>query len=187
MSEPSAERYAAVIRHVGIARTVLDRFEELARGPSTAEQLGTALGRIGAQSYDRDADEQLRVGEASQIFPEVWINLDAAGRTLAALGEPCSGIPAPNADNRLAFRVGHAGVDGFNLESARAARAAIRAIEAATPAIDWAGIVAADAAFAADAYRQLGGRSRKAIGIIGVVIMIVVLLCFVAIKVIGNS
>ncbi len=180
-------RYAAVIRHVGIARTVLDRFEALARGPSRTDALGDALGRIGTQSYDRDAARQLRIGEATQIFPEVWINLDATAAALRALGEPCSaleGIRAGEEPHPQAIRLGS---DELNLQSAHAARAAIAAVEAATPAVDWAAIARADAAFADDAYRQLGGRSRKAVGIIGVVLMLVVLGCFVAIKILGNS
>ncbi len=180
------ERYAAVIRHVGIARTVLDRFEELARGPSTAQQIGSVLGRIGTDDFDRDPGRQLRIGEASQIFPEVWTNLDAAARALDALAEPCSAYAHLRAGQDaypLAFRPGSTELD---LQSAHAARAAIQAIEAATPAIDWAGIARADAALAADAYRQLGGRSHKVVGILGAAITIVVLIGYFAIRLIGH-
>lgn len=166
----SDDRYAPVIRHVGIARTVLDRFEELARGPSGIGAFGEALAKAGARDYDRDAAQQLRTGEAGSIFGEVWTNLDAAARALTAAGERCARYADVRA-TQPASPLGLLANGDFNWGSARAAREAIAALETATPAIDWDAIKRADVALADEAARALGRGKHAAIAVIGGVLL----------------
>ena len=182
----TAERYAVVVRHVGIARTVLERFEELARGPSGAAAIGEALSKVGGRDYDRDQAQQLRTGEASQLFPEVWPNLDIAARALEALGEPCAAYVALRGHEPAARPLGLLANGNFNTASARAAREALCALEAATPGIDWAAIARADAALADEAARALGAGSRKLVGIIGGILMAAILVGYIVLRVVAG-
>lgn len=157
-----------IVRHVGIARTLVDRFEELARGPVGVAKLGDSLMNVGAREYERDAAQQLRTGEASQIYPEIWTNLDAAAAALRASGRPTAGFDAVR-DAQPIKPVGLLPDGAFDLQGAAAARAAIAAIEAATPTIDWAAIASADAALVDAAAHALGAGRQKVLIVAGAI------------------
>lgn len=166
------QEYDGVVGSVGIARALVDRFDELVRGPSAGARLGAGL----AAAVYRDGEspeKELRVGEAQQIYPEIWSNLDAARHALSNLNVDCPefdrirkrqkqlvGVLMDSRGREAVYR-------GFNIEGAKDARDAIRGLESVTP-VDWTAIKAADAALA-DSAMSLGKKNRV-VAIVGLLL-----------------
>src|SRR4051812_39386132 len=88
-------RYAAGVdvdpaaRSVRIAVALSERFAELLKGPSTVtvrKKSGAMFGLSGNQD-----EMSLRIGEAQQLYPEIWRHLDDARAAFAARGLDVSG------------------------------------------------------------------------------------------------
>src|SRR5437763_10131625 len=72
------------VRSVRVAVALCDRFAELLAGPSqvtAVKQQGALLGVSGNQD-----ELSLRIGEAQQIYPEIWRHLDDARAGFAGRG-----------------------------------------------------------------------------------------------------
>src|SRR5690242_1144143 len=72
------------VRSVRVAVALCERFVELLKGPSRVtahKQRGALLGVSG----DEEA-LSLRIGEAQQVYPEIWRHLDEARAAFAARG-----------------------------------------------------------------------------------------------------
>ncbi|HEX7843540.1 MAG TPA: hypothetical protein VF469_38970 [Kofleriaceae bacterium] len=148
------------MRSLRVAVALCDRFAEILRGPSqvTARQReGSLFGFSGNQD-----EFSLRIGEAQQIYPEIWRHLDDARNAFAARGAVVGGYDAVRAEEgqRLgaAVDVQHARHGfgryavheqvksaNFNWAGLGRARRACEALMRATPQIDWAAIAQAEA------------------------------------------
>jgi hypothetical protein len=133
-----------VVRSIRIATTLNERFGDILRE---------------AASYQKVAEFELKIGEAQQIYPEIWRHLDEAR---AALGR--RGIVVQSYDDlRATERPGQLGVDNiehseginplalalgqlqyletktatFNHEGNAKARQACDALMRAMPEVDW--------------------------------------------------
>lgn len=163
-------QYADIIRSVGVARALLERFDELMKGPSMAARFGQGLASQ-VSGDGANAALELRVGEAQQIYPDIWSNLDDARRALRAANIKCTEYDVIRKEQTVVGVV--AGNDGggvamgFNTRGAAQARQALRAIETVTP-VDWQSIKAADTALAESAMSL--GRGNRVIGVIGVLL-----------------
>ncbi|HUS30100.1 MAG TPA: hypothetical protein VMZ53_16450 [Kofleriaceae bacterium] len=150
------------VRSVRVAAALCDRFAELLKGPTivTAHKGRGAL--IGIKGNEDDLS--LRLGEAQQIYPEIWSHLDEARKAFGARGVALPAFDALRETERQFGGTG-AGVDmkftqygdptygmqetvkkaNFNQAGLARARSAIQAITLATPDIDWASIEKAEA------------------------------------------
>ncbi|HSD88710.1 MAG TPA: hypothetical protein VLB44_14375, partial [Kofleriaceae bacterium] len=149
------------VRSVRVAVALCDRFAELLKGPSTVsahKQEGALLGVSGNQ----DA-LSLRIGEAQQIYPEIWGHLDDARTAFAGRGidvgdydvlraaEGNLGLGAAVDVKYTTEGFGQHAVHhqvkaaNFNQAGLHRARLAYQALMRATPLIDWAAIAAAEA------------------------------------------
>jgi hypothetical protein len=151
------------VRSVRVATALCDRFAELLKGPaqvSAHKQQGALFGISGNES-----DLSLRIGEAQQLYPEIWRHLDDAR---AAFAKRVGAVDAGLADyDRLRADEGQglgAAVDvsyevrgagrhavesttkaaNFNAAGLQRARDACLALVRATPQIDWAAIARAE-------------------------------------------
>jgi hypothetical protein len=148
------------VRSVRVAVALADRFTELLKGPQTVssrKQSGALVGFSGDQT-----GLSLRIGEAQQIYPEIWQHLDEARAAFAARNVDVSGYDAIRAEEGKglgaavdikATRQGfgtHAFDEqvksaNFNRAGLARARRAVEVLMQATPEIDWAGIARAEA------------------------------------------
>lgn len=148
------------VRSVRVAVTLSERFAELLKGPSTTtarKQSGALFGVSG-----NDEALSLRIGEVQQIYPEIWRHLDDARKAFAARGIDVSAYDEIRASEGVALGaavdvqrqrhgVGQYATDqvtksaNFNIEGYKRAIKASKALMAATPEIDWAGIAKAEA------------------------------------------
>jgi len=149
------------VRSVRVAAALCDRFAELLKGPSTVaahKQEGALLGVSGNQ----DA-LSLRIGEAQQIYPEIWRHLDDARTAFAGRGidvgaydvlRAAEGNMGLGAAVDVKYRTEgfgqhavhhHVKSANFNQAGLHRARLAYQALMRATPQIDWAAIAAAEA------------------------------------------
>ncbi len=151
------------VRSVRVATALCDRFAELLKGPaqvSARKQQGALFGVSGNES-----ELSLRIGEAQQLYPEIWRHLDDAR---AAFAKRAGVVDGGLADyDRLRADEGQglgAAVDvshqvrghgrhaiesttksaNFNEAGLRRARQACEALTRATPQIDWAAIARAE-------------------------------------------
>ncbi|MEO8702984.1 MAG: hypothetical protein ABI867_23260 [Kofleriaceae bacterium] len=137
------------VQSIRIASTLADRFGVLlGTGDSSTEQL------------------ELAIGEAQQIYPEIWNHLEDARTELIALGRDVTHYDAArrevrtmlgvtNIDSDLRFDVADFALGGFgitqtkvarfNVRGYQIARAAVRALMMAMPEIDWNAIARAEA------------------------------------------
>ena len=131
------------VQSIGIAKTLADRFATLSR----VTHSGMALNSVEAM--------ELRIGEAQQIYPEIWRHLEDAYAALVARG-----ITVPRFDDLRHgdhARVGVLDVDAqmydgratykaatFNFEGHTRAVAACQALMAAMPEVDWARLAMQD-------------------------------------------
>ncbi len=147
------------VRSVRVAVALCERFTELTKGPTTvrsAKQRGALVGVAGDQT-----GLSMRIGEAQQIYPEIWQHLDAARKVFAERGVDVgafdrireaegAGLGADVGMEQHSYGYGSHGVDqqvksaGFNLQGLGRARQAIKALMDATPDIDWKAIAAAE-------------------------------------------
>jgi len=147
------------VRSIRVAKTLADRFAELLRGPSTFDSAFAAGSLDGLE---------LRIGEAQQIYPEIWGHLDDARKVLADRGVDVSGFDRVRAtEPRGSIGVTRVDVENyattltskalglvdeqvksasFNLEGLRRANAATQELMSAMPEVDWAGLARAEAA-----------------------------------------
>ncbi len=144
---------------------------------------------------------ELKIGEAQQIYPEIWRYLDEAHAALAARGIAVTDYdtiralepPGQQAVSRIdvsAFSalgglpIGDELYNGsksatFHVEGHRLAAAAVRVLEAALPDVDWAGLdhaeraeIAAAGSLTAGNWLQLG----KTLGVLAAALAIVLVI-----------
>ncbi len=163
------------VRSVRVALALCERFEELLKGPTTvraAKQRGALVGVAGDQE-----GLSMRIGEAQQIYPEIWQHLDEAREVFAKRGIDTSmfdGIRqqegqalGANVDIQHSYGYGSHGVDqqmktaGFNRQGLARARRACQALMDATPDIQWAAIAKAEGADPAAAEFARSTRNKR--------------------------
>jgi hypothetical protein len=172
------------IQSVRIAVALCDRFTELLKGPTQVTayrgRLGThapaALGLVAAIGVSGSSEElSSRIGEAQQIYPEIWRHLDVARAAFAQRSvdvaeydrvrvEEGQGLGAAVDDRRE--KRGFDGevyvkTAGFNADGLARARKACDALMRATPEIDWAGIAKAESDDPAAAAFTRATRTRR--------------------------
>jgi hypothetical protein len=140
------------IRSIRIAATLNERFGVLIRTPTSQAEGMSGL--------------ELRIGEAQQIYPEIWTHLDEARATLAGRGVATSTYDTVRAlEPRGSMGVSRIEVEGystsltsellgihdeqaktahFNIDGHRRANMAIKALMAALPEIDWKAVERAE-------------------------------------------
>jgi hypothetical protein len=148
------------IQSVRVAVALCDRFAELLIGPShvtARKQQGALLGFSG----NRD-ELSLRIGEAQQLYPEIWRHLDEARTAFATRGIDVTaydglrdvegvGLGAAVDVESAKHGVGENAVRevvkraNFNKAGLARARGACEALMKATPEIDWAALAKAEA------------------------------------------
>lgn len=147
MAEPAPVDPA--VQSIRVAAALHERFGELLRSPRLEQSI---------------AELELRIGEAQQLYPEIWRHLDDARATLAGRGvnvaafdeirasEPRGSLGVVDVDVKQDVSIGFGGVElsesksaTFNLAGYARARGALAAIKAAMPEIDWAALARAEA------------------------------------------
>ena len=149
------------IRSVRVAAVLCDRFAELLKGPTivTAHKGRGAL--IGVKGNEDELS--LRLGEAQQIYPEIWSHLDEARKAFGERGVNLAAFDQLREIERQYVGTGAAVQDKFtqygdpmygmqerikkatfNEVGLARARNAIMAIQNATPNINWAAIAKAE-------------------------------------------
>src|SRR5262249_13523522 len=143
-----------------IAVVLCERFGELLKGPTRVQARKQKGGLFGIKGDDEGLS--MRIGEAQQIYPEIWRHLDEARAAFAARGVALSAFDQGRAAEGI-LGIG-ANVDvvdvqhgfgphailestktaNFNVTGHARARAACDALMRATPNIDWAGIAKAE-------------------------------------------
>lgn len=137
------------VRSVRIATTLNERFRDLMHQRSSPG--------------DGTAELELRIGEAQQIFPEIWNHLDDARKVIAERGGDTAaydtikasqgparlGVTRVEVEDHHSFGLG--GYDHvqtkeahFNLEGFRSAHKACAALMAAMPEVDWKAVERAE-------------------------------------------
>lgn len=164
------------VRSVRVALALCERFEELLKGPTTvrsAKQRGALVGVAGDQE-----GLSMRIGEAQQIYPEIWQHLDEAREVFAKRGIDTStfdGIRLQEGQalgasvdiQHASYGYGSQGVDqqvktaGFNTQGLARARRACQALMEATPDIPWAAIAKAESADPAAAEFARSTRNKR--------------------------
>ncbi|HWO17664.1 MAG TPA: hypothetical protein VNO30_02770 [Kofleriaceae bacterium] len=149
------------VRSVRIAVTLCERFAEILKGPSQVsahKQHGALIGVSGDME-----GMSLRIGEAQQIYPEIWRHLDEARAVLAGRGVDVAAydqlraaegnaLGAAVGAERSTTGVGQYAADhyvksaNFNRQGHARAKQACDALMRATPDIPWAEIARAEAA-----------------------------------------
>lgn len=159
------------VRSVRIAVTLNDRFAAIMRAPLTQAHGVSEL--------------ELRIGEAQQIYPEIWTHLDEARATLAGRGATTAAYDAVRAtEPKGSLGVSRVEVEGyattwsghmlgihdeqvksahFNLEGHRRANQAVKALMDAQPEVDWNALERAENAEIAAA-GSLGPINPKSLG-----------------------
>jgi len=149
------------VRSVRIAVALSERFVEILHGPSQAvsfKKHGALIGVAGNQEA-----LSMRIGEAQQIYPEIWRHLDEARAAFASRGVDVSEYdriravegPALGAavdTERKSVGTGQHGYDqfiksaNFNRVGYERVRGACAALMRATPDVPWAEIARTEAA-----------------------------------------
>lgn len=175
------------VQSVRIAVALCDRFSELLKGPAqvtAGKHQGALLGFSGNQD-----EMSLRIGEAQQLYPEIWRHLDEARVAFAARGIDVAGydrlrgaegqgLGAAVDTEYKQYGVGQYAVHqhtkraNFNHAGLARARAACDALMTATPEIDWIAIAKAESADPAAAAFGRATRKQRMIrlGLLGLVI-----------------
>lgn len=148
------------VRSVRVANALCDRFAELLKGPTAVVSHKSNRALLGV-SGDEEA-LSLRIGEAQQLYPEIWSHLDDARQAFAARGADVSAFDVLRENERrfvgtgVGVQTGYTGVGGpygfvetfkqahFNQGGLLRARSAITALQNATPMINWAAIAKAE-------------------------------------------
>ncbi|HEY4178679.1 MAG TPA: hypothetical protein VGM90_17655 [Kofleriaceae bacterium] len=177
MTDPTAPIDPAV-RSVRIAAALCDRFEELMRGPTQVRATKARRSLIGVTGDETGLS--LRLGEAQQLYPEIWRHLDDARTAFATRGTDVSGYDGLRKDEgagmgakvetaSASYGAGRYGYDeytktaDFNVAGLARARQAITVLVSVTPQIDWHSIIAAEAADPAVAEFTRGTRNKRII------------------------
>src|SRR5262245_50829859 len=175
------------VRSVRVAVALCDRFAELLKGPtqvSAHKQSGALVGFSGNQD-----DLSLRIGEAQQVYPEIWRHLDDARNGFAGRGIDISEYDRVRAEEGAALGAavdvhherhgaGRYAVDhvtksaNFNAVGLARARTACDALMRATPSIDWVAIAKAEANDPAAAAFGRATRNKRLVmfGVLAVVL-----------------
>jgi non-ribosomal peptide synthetase component E (peptide arylation enzyme) len=166
---------AGPTQSIQIARTLIDRYAELVRDSNG----------IGARNVDRI---ELIIGEASQIYPEIWSKLDTAHAALKKRGIEVPEYVAlrgtgSNGAGVLAVDVQNYGrytekTASFDAAGNARARQACDALRRAMPAVDWAALDQKDAALMAAAGSLGPSKTAK------VIAQIVLVLAFILVAVV---
>jgi hypothetical protein len=149
-----------------------------------AERYQAILTSGGSTAGSNDSELALRIGEAQQVYPEIWTHLDEArarlaDRNPAALAEfdllraaehPAKlGVTDVDIVQHTDYRgrvVAETKTAHFNLQGYHRATKAIRALERAMPEVNWAAIAQAERRELAAAGSLTGTRNRNlAIGV----------------------
>src|SRR3954462_9871600 len=146
------------VRTVRMAVALCDRFEDLLKGPSSVSAAKANRGIIGVSG--NESELSLRIGEAQQIYPEIWNHLDEARKGFAARGVNVQGYDLHRAGvgvalgaavqtsyNEVVGPHGHVRTTkdaNFNRAGLVRARNACNALMQATPDINWAVIAKAE-------------------------------------------
>lgn len=176
-----------VVQSIRVAMALNERFGDLAAAP------GASFANKAGMSRTLNEDElALRIGEAQQIYPEIWRHLDDARAALvargvdtalydafrAAHGDVKLGVPRVDVEvvttgyPATIYRSVKTAV--FNDVGHRQAKEACRALMAAMPEVDWAAIELAEAAQTSAAIHDLTSGRRRAM-IIAAAIAVLVL------------
>ena len=125
-----------------------DAIRSIRIGVTLCERFGTIM-RRGTSLTEGRYDAELEVGEAEQMYPEIWSHFDNARAALAA-----AGVAVPAYDELRATAHGDAIVDValnggkvfyLNAEGHAAATDAGRVLQATLPDVDWQALDRADA------------------------------------------
>jgi hypothetical protein len=167
---------------VRVAVALCERFAELLEGPTTvtarkgnfvasaqAGLLGQAIGLVGVSGNETELS--LRIGEAQQLYPEIWRHLDDARAGFAAQGIDVARYDALRAAEGTALganvevshREDYRGQKNvkearFNVAGLARANEASKALMQATPMVDWESIARAEAD---DPAAAAFGRARR--------------------------
>ena len=148
------------VRSIRVAVALCDRFADLLKGPvqvRASKQRGALFGVSGNES-----ELSLRIGEAQQLYPEIWRHLDDARAAFAARGIDVGAYDQLRAAEGQALGAavdvtysqrgyGQHAVEqtvksaNFNQTGLVRARYACNALMRATPEIDWIAIARAEA------------------------------------------
>jgi hypothetical protein len=159
------------VRSVRIAATLHERFAVLMNRPLMPGQGMSEL--------------ELKIGEAQQIYPEIWNHLDDARKTLAGRGvsttsydtvralEPKGSIGVSRVDvvnystslttELLGITDEQVKTAQFNREGYQRAQLAIRALEGAMPTVDWLALARAESSDAAKAAGSLSPINERSL------------------------
>lgn len=149
-----------VVRSVRVAVVLADRFAEILKGPDTVhaqKQTGALVGFSGDQTA-----MSLRIGEAQQLYPEIWRHLDDARTELMKRGIEVAaydvireaegqGIGAAVEVKATVHGGGQHAIEqqvksaNFNRAGLARAKQAIDSLVKATPQFDWVAIARAEA------------------------------------------
>lgn len=182
------------IRSVRIASALHQRFGAVMGGNATQVASASAL--------------ELRIGEAQQIYPEIWTHLDEGRTVLAARGVDTSAYDAVRAtEPKGSLGVKRVEIEGygstmtrdllgihdeqvktaeFNLEGFRRAGQAIQALMAAQPEVDWRALERAENAeiAAAGSISPVNPKSLgKWIAILGGAVVVVYMFWYFVIRI----
>ncbi|CAN5858900.1 hypothetical protein BH11MYX2_BH11MYX2_05820 [soil metagenome] len=166
------------VRSVRIAAALCDRFEELMRGPTQIRATRNRRSLVGVTGDETGMS--LRLGEAQQLYPEIWRHLDDARTAFAARGtdvagydglrkQEGAGMGANVHTSEGSYGAGRYAYDeytktaDFNVAGLSRARQTIAVLVSITPQIDWASIVAAEHADPAVAEFTRGTRRKRII------------------------
>jgi hypothetical protein len=145
------------VRSVRVAVALLERFTQLLEGPTVVHSTHHHSGLGGVSG----AQERLsmRIGEAQQLYPEIWGHLDDARTTFAARGVDVSAFDAIRAHEGQGLGVSISIAEKsygtyhqvsktahFNRPGIARAQYACGTLMKATPEIDWAAIAKAESA-----------------------------------------
>ncbi|MDQ3335687.1 MAG: hypothetical protein M4D80_11010 [Myxococcota bacterium] len=169
-----------VVRSIRIASTLNDRFGAIVRG---------------ANEHQTVAEFELKIGEAQQIYPEIWRHLDEARAALGARSIDVAEYDALRATERpgqqavdniehaeginpLALAFGGAlhvemKTAEFNREGHAKARAACNALMEAMPEVDWRGLARAEEAEIA-AVGSLDSAKWRRLLLVGAIVLAVI-------------
>src|ERR1051325_10631005 len=86
------------VRSLRVALALCDRFMELTKGPNTIRAVKRNMDMFGVTG--NETEMSLRLGEAQQIYPEIWSNLDDAAKAFRARGVDMAGYDTVRATER---------------------------------------------------------------------------------------
>jgi hypothetical protein len=165
-----------IVRSIRIAKTLNERFGAILREAATEQNV---------------AAFELKIGEAQQIYPEIWRHLDEARAALGVVAgydqlraterpgqQAVDNIESTEAINPLMLAFGtlqhvEFKTATFNAEGHRKARAACTMLMDAMPEVDWRALERAEDAEIAAAGSLEAGK-WKHLAVIGVIVLVVV-------------